>query len=62
VAHQEHAELYGKVNGGQHRRNSSVPVSGKTSSSTAIPSTAAQFLLQEEQVNHGGADGGRVEA
>ena len=39
-AHPEHAGLDGDYNGGQHRRNCSLPASGKTSSSETIPSTA----------------------
>jgi hypothetical protein len=56
-SHQEYAERDGELNGGQHRRISSLPVSEKTRSSATILSAAARFFLQDEQVKDGGHDG-----
>jgi hypothetical protein len=61
-AHQEHARLDGEVNGRRHRRDCSLPASGKKSSSETISSAAVRFPLQEEQVEDGDADGGHGEA
>jgi hypothetical protein len=61
VAHQEHAELDGVARGGLVRRESSVPALGKMRLTAKLRLAPTRFLLQVEQVEDGGDDGGHGE-
>ena len=61
-AHQDHDARDGEAWRGLVRRNRPLPSSEKTSSTAALRVIWGRFLLQAEQVEGGGLDGGHGEA
>ena len=61
-AHQDHDARDGEACRDLVRRNRSLPSSEKTSSMAALWVIWGRFLLQAEQVEDGGLDGGHGEA